>query len=301
MDPDLEFAPADILETTLTATSPIRKREYNVARPRKKRSFECYLCPTQCETLRLLKEHLKIFHAARPLVLKCHLCDKTTKSRELLTRHLRKVSYRPIEITETKFSFQIFYQFHLEIPMHKCPCCMEKFSKARDMNQHVKEMHPEYKPFVCEVCGFSTKANFDLYAHMRVHTGRKDSKCDICGQLFSTTSARNKHMAIHTGVKNYHCQHCDTHFSHPSTLRRHLMCIHGLGEKPAVCEYCGKRFNSRWHLKLHTVTHTGDRPYKCDLCGSTFTQPASLRHHTNRMHQKSLNTNHLSTFHMNVQ
>lgn len=158
------------------------------------------------------------------------------------------------------------------------------------MKQHLKQQHPEYRPFVCEVCGYSARTNADLKSHTRVHTGRTGSKCNICGLVLSSASARSGHMRIHSGFKPYHCTHCDRHFRQVSTFRIHSVRIHGHGEKAQVCGICSKHFANRYQLKQHYNTHTGQRPYECDRCDKTFTQSSSLKLHVRRTHAMNLDT-----------
>lgn len=51
------------------------------------------------------------------------------------------------------------------------------------------------------------------------------------------------------------------------------------GEKPFMCESCGKSFASKEYLKHHSRIHTGSRPYKCEQCGRAFAQRNSLHQH----------------------
>jgi KRAB domain-containing zinc finger protein len=39
------------------------------------------------------------------------------------------------------------------------------------------------------------------------------------------------------------------------------------GDKPFICDVCGKGFHENGGLHRHIRTHTGDRPYICDICG----------------------------------
>lgn len=51
------------------------------------------------------------------------------------------------------------------------------------------------------------------------------------------------------------------------------------GEKPLMCEICGKRFGESSNLSKHRRTHNVRGSHVCDHCGKDFHRLDQLRRH----------------------
>lgn len=82
----------------------------------------------------------------------------------------------------------------------------------------------------------------------------QDTSTEQQGKADRTTRMQQKANTVRQ------CPTCSKYFPSPSKLQRHMM-IH-TGQKPFLCEKCGRTFRQKSHLRIHSHTHVWSKYHK---------------------------------------
>ncbi|NXM01329.1 ZBT17 protein, partial [Tyrannus savana] len=222
------------------------------------KEHKCPHCDKKFNQVGNLKAHLKIHIADGPL--KCRECGKQFTTSGNLKRHLR---------------------IHSGEKPYVCVHCQRQFADPGALQRHVR-IHTGEKPCQCLICGKAFTQASSLIAHVRQHTGEKPYVCERCGKRFVQSSQLANHIRHHDNIRPHKCTVCNKAFVNVGDLSKHII-IHTGGSRwnsPAAPPGTPNRPRSPLNL-----CPPGEKPFLCDKCGRGFNRVDNLRSHVKTVHQ----------------
>ena len=223
----------------------------------------------------------------------CNKCEETFKSKFDLKRH---------EQTQ---------HFGLKFD---CSCCGMQFSREDNLRQHIRRIHkiiPESKKesthhLQCDDC----RVTFFKKSHLESHLKITKKQCDLCSINFCTFRQVQQHkLKQHS---NFSCEHCKKSFPDKANLMRHTQrsrnednslknecqicsktfCVttkflkhkKSHPKQPIECDYCKKKFSTKW---WHGVHLSKRQENNCKQCGLMACSVYDLKVHVNAVHLNS--------------
>ncbi|XP_065344212.1 zinc finger protein 62 homolog [Cloeon dipterum] len=165
----------------------------------------------------------------------------------------------------------------------KCHFCGENFRSKRSVTSHIIQTH--------------TKAVNGYKAQPTVARARPDpdakqlkpyraipASCEICKQVFPSKTGMRKHMSEKHNLRAEicKCRLCDKSYIGRCGLNHHMRTKHS-NEKPYMCSFCGKSFQTGNQLSLHEANHA-EKTIECDVCDKKFPSKMALRSHKQSVH-----------------
>ena len=161
-------------------------------------------------------------------------------------------------------------------PNNAFPCdeCTFVACKSVNLRRHCQRMHSD-RTLTCPSCPKTFTRVRYLRQHIRIHN--TSYPCDKCSEVLASKSQRRLHIAKEH-KETFHCDFCSSSFLEPNRLKRHIEMTHEKVKK-FFCYECPFGSYSMAVLERHNLTHTGERPFICDDCGKLFRDERSVKNH----------------------
>lgn len=125
---------------------------------------------------------------------------------------------------------------------HPCPKCVKVFSRKKNMEKHLREVHRVKKP----------KAVKEVFP----------CECQVCQSGFHSRTELSQHIKV---------SHMDEINEKIVDNPRFTINFH---ENYFLCKKCGKNFPNEDEQAIHLASHLGvlnkDTSFVCDICGDIF-------------------------------
>ena len=173
-------------------------------------------------------------------------------------------------------------QRHMQIhnpnrPRVSCEICDRTFTRLDTLENHMKCLHTEERPFRCAVesCNKTFPTQSTLFHHQKTHTNGKPYNCNECDMSFALLSEYKQHIKdSHADTQDVRCSECYKVFVSAAEVDKHKMAEHRL-----ECEICGKTFARLAYLKMHVQIHDGDNLFNCQFCSTGFDTEYAYKQH----------------------
>ncbi|KAM3959621.1 uncharacterized protein ACR2FA_006271 [Aphomia sociella] len=254
-------------------------------------------------------------------VHKCEVCSKifahVNTYRIHVIRHDPSRGKAECPVCKLRFKNEVIVKSHANRTHGKkfyCKSCPKIFSNVAVAKKHQKwhsghryactrtlaDQDPALKT-TCKSCGADFTTTAELTQHVRAEHRKVTKKktgwrlpddsyptqCEHCGESLGSRGEHWRHVrrlhprhaAAYRRVVTAVCDTCGKGFQSSTKLRLHLL----RHARPSLrCATCGRRFYDKYALARHAAAHSGARPHVC-RCGRAFKLRAHLLRH-NRVH-----------------
>ena len=155
------------------------------------------------------------------------------------------------------------------MPDTKCQTCDYITVKGADLYRHMKDIHPEQRPYGCWSCEKNFQTDHDQLNHMNAMHWAKAYKCTQCLYSTSVESRILEHVHTHA-IQKFECASCEMKLSTKAALCQHTL-LH-ISKEEFLCAICNKSYALQLALGVHT-RGKHSQGYVCPKCDTKFDAP----------------------------
>lgn len=199
------------------------------------------------------KIHQLIHNRSMDTITPCDQCDKVFPDRRLMKAHER-VKHAPYVASMCNECGKVFRnrkRLHAHMLLHatptlQCDHCKQMFKSKKYIIEHMRTVHGQGFPHICEKCGQEFQNRY---------SGRKHTA--TC--LGSVIGLKRRYGWRYESLKNsLNCQLCMRPYLVLATLQNHYKKKHTLAECEFLCMQCNQIFTSSEALSEHKMTAHGN-------------------------------------------
>lgn len=255
-----------------------------------------------------ISSHLKYLN--RPGVFPCEICGEISNTKRAAYNHkskhkkqnrrleeLQKASESdPVALEKLEKYLKKLDSNRLKsdaIYPYRCDICIDSAFKSEEgLKAHLELHNPSQKklesmPFACNLCEQRFGLEKMLESHLRNHEKGLVECCQTCGRTLKKDQM-SKHQMIHNGEKPFMCEVCGKKFIYKHAVTDHMK-VHSVPGGELECEKCGLKTTRRQIMSLHSkrckYKYKGSDPvYRCSYCGMEFDKLSGRSKHIRNEH-----------------
>ena len=239
---------------------------------------KCEMCVFVAKNYTDLLRHIKTIHpetTENPIT--CEICGKVFSQLSALNNHKKKRHVTEEELAKISC---------------KCQKCDVNFSKAYDLNEHLKDClsEEEKKNLKCLYCESENWLSaIAIIRHAAEDHQSQLQVCHICDKVLKS-SLQKTHMWVHGKEKKTEkCPQCTLTFNTIEQVKNHALKVHGgKGVAYHVCQYCDAKYAKKHRLNEHINAKHIKKSFKCPQCDFTSFRKRNLNHHIQVVHVKKI-------------
>lgn len=120
--------------------------------------------------------------------------------------------------------------------------------------------------------------------NLEIGTPNSEWVCRWCGRTFKNKRTLDSHSRTHLGATPFKCEVCIYSTSRAERLDSHVRRKHEKSCYKYRCKVCGRTFDQKRHLDIHSLVHFEERLFKCDLCKYSTSRKVYLDTHIRLRH-----------------